>query len=413
MSTLEFLRSNLYEIKKAGSLKTLGGLIALFHLLQFYLWWHDGNSPLKYLAAGQPMCGTVFENCHWLHVLPLGLLTFFYYTYAVLSLFSALAFLLSDLVAVGYYLLVIATLLGLLMYGQDLRLSSNEGYFVFLMSAAFLLVPSKHRLMRGLIASFFVARGLAQASPDWLTGNWYMEHLHLAVKLAEWLAALSLLVQMIGGATLLFRDGRYFWTGWASLFIFECAQLYMGESLQASLSMGALLYVALDEIELRKAEREYIYQSFIRPEPSFAWGAVLMSLFWIAQLVPLFNLPRQSRIKTALDVWALHPEAAHEDCEQRTFAVYKGRIEEIEVKAQTTRQPALLCNAYMRFLDLRAACTQLADADSDFVTLSSTLLVRSYREKSSYRAFEVKDFCRADLSFKRLNEVEWNTSPEK
>jgi hypothetical protein len=39
--------------------------------------------------------------------------------------------------------------------------------------------------------------------------------------------------------------------------------------------------------------------------------------------------------------------------------------------------------------------------------------VRNFREHSSFRAFEVKDFCQSDLSFKRLGEVQWTTNPAK
>jgi hypothetical protein len=410
---MEFIKSNLYEIKKSGSLRTLGGLLALFHLLQFYLWWDEGNLPLKFVAQGLPMCWSMFENCQWLRLIPFGLLTFIFFAYGAIILLSTLCFLLTDLVALGFYSLILGSFFGFLLYTQDLRLSSNEGYFIFFASFAFLFVPSKHRLMRWLIVSFFAARGLSQASPDWLSGTWYMEHLHLPIKLAEWLAAVSVLVQMIGGASLLFRDGRFFATGWICLFVFECANLYVGDLLSASLAMGSLVYIALDEFELRKAEREYLYQSFIRPEPSFMWGAVLLAFFWAAQLTPFANLKRTSRIKAVLDIWALHPEAAHEECEQRTFARYKGRTEEIDLVPQMSRQPAMLCNTYLRFLDLKAACRQMHEADPDFVTLSSVLQVRNYREKTSYRAFEIEDFCDPELTFKRLGEVKWTTNPGK
>ncbi|MBX3021336.1 MAG: hypothetical protein KF799_06615 [Bdellovibrionales bacterium] len=411
---MELLRANLYEIKKSGSLKTLGGLLALFHLLQFYLWYDQGHLPLKFVQQGLPMCRSLFETCDWLNVIPFGLLSTFYWTYAIFMGIAALALLLTDLVALGYYLMLIASLCGLVLYFQDLRLSSNEGYFIFMMTFAYMFVPSKHRLMRWMVVSFFVARGMSQASPDWLTGNWYMEHLSLPVKLAEWLAAVSVLVQMIGGAILLFRDGRYFWTGWVSLFAFECANLYMGEVLQGSISLGALLYVAFDELELRKAEREYLYQSFIRPEPSFVWGGILLAFFWCAQLAPMVSMGKAGGgVKAFLDVFALHPEAAHEDCEQHTFAIYKDRVEEIDVKAQISRQASMVCNVYMRFLDLKGTCKQLQENSSDFITLASELQVRNYREKTAVRAFEVADFCNPDLTFKRLSEVEWNTNRDK
>ena len=180
-----------------------------------------------------------------------------------------------------------------------------------------------------------------------------------------------------------------------------------------SLALGSILYIAFDEIELRKAERQYIYQSFIRPEPSFVWGALLLVVFWSAQLEPFLSLPRDSHLKQVLSVWALHPEAAHEECEQQTFAVYKNRIEEVEIEPQIVRQPAMFCNPYMRYLDLKGACTTFKEKDSEFVTLSSVFQVHNFREKTSYRAFEVQDFCSADVNFKHISEARWITSPGK
>jgi hypothetical protein len=408
----EILKTNIWEIKKSGSLKTLGGLLALFHVLQFYFWSVDGRLPVKLVQQGLPMCWSFMENCGWLH-LPVGLLTVVYFAYIVFVAGAAAVLILTDWVAFGYNLLLIGSVLGLILYFQDLRLSTNEGYFLFFMTFAYLFVPSKHRLMRRLIVSFFVARGLSQCVADWLTGSWFLDHMHISLKLAEWLAALGVLAQMIGGAAMLFRDARYFWSGWLSLFIYECAYLYIGEVLGSCLALGALVYVALDELELRKAERQYIYQSFIRPEPSFLWAGILLSVFWAAQLSPFLTLPRESSIKGLLSIWALHPEAAHEECEQKTLAVFKNRREEIEVQSLEARQPAQFCNPYLRYLDLRATCKHLQENDSDFITLSSVFQVHNFRERTSYRAFEVKDFCAPELTFKRLAEVQWTTNPGK
>jgi len=409
---MEILKANIWEVKKSGSLKTLGGLLALFHLMLFIYWSHEGSLPVKLAAQGQPMCRSFMESCSWLH-LPVALTALFFYSYSIFAVLAAVILILTDWVTFGFYLLLIAFGLALGLYFQDLRMSSNEGYFILFMSTAYLLVPSKHRMMRRLIVSFFVARGLSQAAADWLTGAWYSDHLLLPVKIAEWLAAISVLVNMIGGAALLFRDGRYFMTGWLSLFLYYCAHLYIGEFLGACLALGVLVYVALDEMELRKAEREYIYQSFIRPEPSFVWGGAFLALFWAAQISPFLSLPRESALRGFLNVWTLHPEAAHEECEQRTFAIYKNRVEEIDIEPQLSRQPAMYCNPYLRYLDLRGACQEMKKKDSDFVTLSSVFQVRNFREKSSYRAFEVKDFCASDLAFKQLSEVQWTTNRAK
>lgn len=409
---LELVKTNVWEIKKSGSLKTLGGLLALFHLLQFYFWSTDGRLPIKLVQQGLPMCWSLMENCGWMH-LPVGLLSVIYYAYFTLMLVAAAVFILTDWVALGYYLLLIGASAGVVLYFQDLRLSTNEGFFILFVTFAYLFIPSKHRLMRRLIISFFVARGLSQCAADWLTGSWYIEHLALPVKFAEWLAAVSVLVQMIGGATLLFRDARYFLAGWLSLFVYACANLYIGEILSSSLTLGALVYIGLDEFELRRAERQYIYQSFIRPEPSFLWGGIFLGFFWAAQLSPFLALPRGSSVANFLSIWTLHPQAAHEECEQKTFLQFKDRLEEQAAEPQLARQPAMYCNPYLRYLDLKAMCKLWKERDPEFITVSSSFQVRNFREKTSYQAFEIKDFCATEVTFKHLGEVSWTTNPGK
>src|SRR5262245_8425190 len=109
---MEYIRSNIWEIKKSGSLKTLGALLALFHILQFYLWWDDGDLPLKFIKQGQPMCWSLFENCDWLRSVPLSLLTTCYFCYALFMVLAALILLASDLVTIGYYFMGFGLLCG-------------------------------------------------------------------------------------------------------------------------------------------------------------------------------------------------------------------------------------------------------------------------------------------------------------
>ena len=42
---MEIFRANIWEIKKAGSLRSLGGLLALFHIFLFTYWVKQGDLP--------------------------------------------------------------------------------------------------------------------------------------------------------------------------------------------------------------------------------------------------------------------------------------------------------------------------------------------------------------------------------
>ncbi|MGZ3723649.1 MAG: hypothetical protein ACXVA9_11990, partial [Bdellovibrionales bacterium] len=92
---MEIVKSNMWEIKKSGSLKTLGGLLALFHVALFAYWVKEGDLPIKLSQQGQPMCWSFMENCSWMH-LPLGLMEFIYYSYATVTVLAALILILTD-----------------------------------------------------------------------------------------------------------------------------------------------------------------------------------------------------------------------------------------------------------------------------------------------------------------------------
>lgn len=405
---MEFIKSNIWEIKRSGSLKFLGGALALFHALQFYLWSRDNNLPLKYAAEAVPLCRSLFENCEWVRVLPLGAFEAIYYAYAAVAILAALVFLLSSFVTFGFWLLVICWWIGGLLYIQDLRISANETFMILFLTLSFLVIPSKSRYFRWIVVSFFAAAGFAKLSPDWLSGLWFVEHMSLPIKLGEWLGAVTLLVEMIASACLLFKDARFFLTGWISLLVLQAMMLYIGEVFLPVINIFLLVFLALQESERRKAEREYIYQSFIRPEPSFIMGGLFLIVFWIAQILPFFGVTTRTTVAGLFDLWALQPMASHEECTQMTFALYKNRVEQVSADLDSSRSPTLRCNLYLRFLDLKSMCRSLKERDSDFVTLSSILEVRSLRTRETRRAFEVKDFCQADLNFKKLSGVRWN-----
>lgn len=407
---MEYFKANIYEIKKSGSLRILGALVALFHLTQFYLWWDSGNTPLTFYQEETPICWPVFQSCGLMRLIPFGALSIMYFAYAAMMGIAAMVFLFTEFVAIGYFFLSIGFLLSVTVYFQDYRLSSNEGYFTLLATIAYLYLPAKHRLMRWLFASFFIAIGLSLTSPAWLAGTWFQQRLGVPIKLGEWFAALSVLVSMIGGISLLFRDGRYFWSGWSTLFLLCGLQLYTGELFGASMGMGWLLYVAFDELELRKAEREYLYQSFIRPEPSFLWGGFILSIFWLAQIMAWASVSNSSRLRTYIETWSVAPKVSHRECETRVFARFKQRIEEVEFRPQLSSSPQLACNPYITFLDLRNLCRKMKDQNGNFLALSASMTTYDLQSKMTYRSFEVRDICRTELKFSQASGDRWITN---
>ena len=406
---MEFFKASIWEIKTSSSLKILGGMLALGHLIQFIFWQTAGQLPLLYAMEAAPMCWPIFDSCGWVRILPIAVLKILMFAYAFFAGSSIFFFLFTRFTGFAFFLLVCAFAPGFLLYIQDFRLSSNPGYLLFLLSFFYLLVPGKGRLFRLFIVSFFVASGLRKLSPEWLTGSWFLMHWPLQGKLAEWLAVLSTLIELLAAAAMLLRDARYFWTGWLTMAAYLGVQWWATGYFGPTFYLGLLVFLAAQDFEMRKSDREYIYQSFIRPEPSKLWSNALMLAFWLSLAAAHLHFPGRKLLLPISAILNPHPVAAAETCEQSTYAIYKTRSEEIDVPPRMGRPETMQCSPYLRFLDIKSLC-QSHSADPDFKTISSFLSVRRLRDATSKRAFEVRDFCNADLTFKSLGLSTWITS---
>jgi hypothetical protein len=406
---MEFFKASLWEIKTAPSLKILGGVLAAGHLIQFLFWQTTGQLPLQYAMESAPMCWPLFDSCNWIRIFPIPMLKVFLYAYAFFSLSSLFFFFFTRFTSFAFFLLVCAFVPGFLLYIQDFRLSSNPGYVLFLFTVLYMLVPGKGRLFRLFIVSYFVASGLLKLSPEWLTGSWFTQHWTIHTKLAEWLAVLSTLIELLASAALLLRDGRYFWTGWATLFAYLCALWWATGYFGPTLFLGLLIFMAAQDLETRKSDREFIYQSFIRPEPTKLWSNLLMLLFWLSLAATHLNFPGRQLFTPLSAVLTPHPVAATESCEQSTYAIYKNHSAEIEVPERAGRPETMKCSPYLRFLDIKSLCERHG-SDPDFQTIASFLSIRRLRDSHFHKAFEVRDFCNPNVTFKSLGLSAWTTN---
>lgn len=400
---MELLRSNFWEIKKSPSLTILGGLLALAHLLQFFYWMQHGQLPLRYMQESAPMCWPMFESCEWVRALPMGLMRALIYAYAVFAAVAAGFFFFTRFAVAGFVMLLLAFIPGLFLYVQDFRLSSNPGYALYLFSFLFLFIPDKVRLFRFFFVSFFVASGLMKLSPEWLTGDWFLGRWHLPAKLAEWFAALSALIELIATTALLFKDGRYFWTGWATLFVYLAASWWATNYYGPGLFIGLLIFLAVSDLEARKTERDHLYQSFIRPEPTRFWSNSLIAVFWLAMAAQNLHFPGQNMLSPLSRLLVPNQEAVSDQCEQSTYAIFKNRVEVIEAPVVVGRPLSMQCHPYLRFLDLKAMC-QSYSQKPEFQTIASYLRTKHLRDRQYKSVFSIEDFCSGTVSFKEIGQ---------
>ncbi len=401
---MEWMRNQLWEIEKSASLRIFGGLLALTHALTFLYWQLQGHLPLAYYTS-TPMCWTLFENCLAMRIVPLSVFTALYYFYFVLSLLTACVFFFTRATLLNWGLLFSLFLLKAFFYIQDYRLSSNIHYFLFCLQLIYLFVPSKQNVLKGFIVSYYLATGMLKLSPEWLTGQWFMSHKITRPKFAEWCAAISVLVEMIGGAALLFKKGKYFVIGFLVLVLYQAVLWWFDGFFPALVQIMALSLFWLAGWEERKFESELLYQSYLRPEPSNLWAGLTLIVFWAIQLIPFLALEQTHPVVETL---ALDRLASNLECRLTTFAHFNSRIEQISVDAPSGRPIQTQCSPYLKFLDAKQACDQFAGTQG-FQTVSAYFDLRTLKDPEYKRIFEVEDICKPEVKFR--GNVSWNTTP--
>ncbi|MEO0335709.1 MAG: hypothetical protein AAF202_04920, partial [Pseudomonadota bacterium] len=304
---MEFLRANLWEVKKSTTLRLFGLILALGHIVVFTHWAWEGNLPLALVNSKAQMCWPMLENCDFVRFLSPSLLKFIYGCYLGFAILSGLLMLSTRIVGAAWFSMLLTTLMLVMLYFQDYRLSSNIIYFHLLCSFIWLFVPNKTNSLKAITLSYFVAKGMIMLSPEWLIGKWYLEQMTVPMKLAEWFAAISTMIVFIAPVALFFKDLRYFLVAFLGLEAYLLATLSIGDFLEPGLLALIVMIFSLDLYEQRKLEREFIYQSFIRPEPSKIWPWIVASLFWFAQAVPSTPIQWPSYVNHFGTLYSLNP----------------------------------------------------------------------------------------------------------
>jgi hypothetical protein len=291
-------------------------------------------------------------------------------------------------------------------YLQDFRLSSNTHYFLFWLQSIYLFIPNKEAVLKTFLILYYMASGLIKLSPEWLTGQWFLQHRITRVKLAEWCAAISVLIEIIASSSLLFRRGRYFLIGLLALVAYHGAQWWLDGFFPAMVHLLGLSFFMLLYWDDRRLETEYLYHSYARPEPSRAWVFVIVLVFFAAQVSPFLPAP-STRWAPILDLARIDRLASNADCRMITFAKYADRTEQVQLAGPTARPAHQQCSAYLRFLDLRQSCQELAKREG-FRTIAAYFEMRNLKDADFHRVFEIDDFCKPDLKYRDLGLVTWN-----
>lgn len=283
---MEWFRAHLWELKQSTSLKIFGSLLSALHIA-IYIQWSQSTSPLS-LPAQEKICWWSGPLCElWQRHLTLEVIQPLLAVYAVFSVMALISFLSSRLLLIAWLSLFFAVLIDIAFYFSDIRLVDNGHLIHLYFSVLFLFFLQKKRLLQFAIIAVFLYTGFLKLNTDWLAGYWLSAKMDfMSAKGVEWVAALSALIEITLPVLLFTRFTDRFMT---VLFTFGTYVIFM-QSLQGyfntAVYLSFLIFLLLLHFEQLRHKREFIYQSYIRPEASFAWIPLGIAFLAALQTAP-------------------------------------------------------------------------------------------------------------------------------
>jgi hypothetical protein len=158
------------EIRSDRALTFYGIALAAAHLLTSIQWQFRSGVSLMIGGDAARLCWPFFENCHAFRVCSVWTVHYALWAFFLLSGLAGLCFLVRK-VSAGYWLLMLATTIRLVIMVQDYRLRANQHYMLNWIVLAYLFFPGKRVLLRHLLVSLYFWAGILKLDWEWLSGS--------------------------------------------------------------------------------------------------------------------------------------------------------------------------------------------------------------------------------------------------
>ena len=241
----------------------------------------------------------------------------------------------------------------------DYQLNNLYLFWLIALCTFILFSPNRIQVLQVLAISFWIMLSWSWMFSEWMNGYWFIEKMNLHPKLGEWAAATFCLILAIAPVFLFFKKSSPFWTSFF-LLLLAFALLYQKEGfVAAGPQVFLLLFFAIQRWEQFKKAGDFVYQSYIHPEPSRLWTGLALILFWTPQAMPhLLQQPHKfAQLIEGLRIKV--PQNSETICEAEVFAHYKEGTKRLIFPAVKETSS---CNPYYYFIAARSLCEQLQKA---------------------------------------------------
>ena len=274
---------NIDEINEKKELKYIFWLLNGINFVVALFWLNKSIEPLQ---ASEAICWPFFNQCQALPHHLTGNLTF------GLIILTGLIFfpLFIRAIRTLYLLYILSFLLKLCIYLLHYSYSHNIIALIFLIELFLLFIPNKTKNVTALTLLFLIWTGLSNINLNWLSGMELQNFQpQINIKVLEWIAAIAIITKLTAPFMVLSKAKSIFNPGIIALAAITIGLTALTRQMYTLLPLFLILYIFIARVYGARRDRETLYQSFMKPEPSNLWVLLGMMVFLALQGLP--NVP--------------------------------------------------------------------------------------------------------------------------
>ncbi len=387
------IKSNFWEIARSQLLINTGVLLSLIYICSYFYW---KNLP-QFTGASdstQPiLCWSFFNQCQESILFSSGIAPTLFAILISSSVIALICFLTRRILGLAWFLLFVANMIYSVFYFSDASIATDVGALILLLSWSYLFIPNKPTVFRYVLFLFLIVSSYQHWTIDWLSGATLLNTISLPTKGLEWLAALTMSGYLIFPFLLLSPIAQRRTIGLLGIAAIQIIFFYYDRSFSSISLLIISVFYLFEFFEIKRLERESLYQSYEHPEPS-KLGPIIVSLFFLAAQTKAFGH------KAIFELVKIQGPAKSVQCQRITFLYSNNDITEISDDGPVAANPALACHSWLNFNYVRNLCHKYS-AQPGFKTISHHFLIRNLGDKTYQTQFADNDFCRADLTISK------------
>lgn len=405
---MSFIRAQIREIADDSALQIYGAALALVNALTSVYWLIQRPRFEDIVASSTAVCWPFLPHCERLRVLTVETAPLVTISMGVCAAVNAWMFVRVQIAVAWWILLGLTAFKGALLL-MDYRLLLNQHYMALWIVVPFLLVPGKRRVLRYLLALFYLWAGTLKLNHEWLSGLalYGLRPLGMPAAWVPWACLYVVFLELLGVFGLFARRHVVFALAFGQFLLFHVASFWV-----VGFFYPILMFLLLSIFPLTRAVPEVVTLPMPRPELPRGYRVraayvSVVSAFCLAQLVPL-AIPGDSSITGEGRAFALHMFDAPVRCVASiTFRPSSGLAEPVPVdnlltNARLACDPIVYYSYAQRYCQIRALGNTEADID---------LLLQSRKEnQDSFRTVvSIRSFCRTAPRYSGWRRNTWIT----